>query len=577
MIELNRPLIKEVIIENFMSYKYARIPLKTGLNIVTGPNGSGKSSMLLAISVALGLTYTERGRKLSDLIRRGEDVARVTIVFDNTPRNGRRPIPRMRTDEVYLTRYLRIDGNYWHELNHRIISKMEASRLLARIGLNPENMLIIMHQNMVEEFAFLSPTERLQLIEEATGLRGYRAKILSSMKKLESVISQEKEIKEALLKTSEVLNYWKERYDRFIKKIKLEEVLRLLSLERAWRIVYEREVELKELAEKIKSYKLKLSELADNEKNLELEIKEIKNVLSDLTDKIIKGNIDLKEGLLNLNKTWSHYAELYSEKKVIMFKKEILEERIKELKNKERRLKKRYQEALDEAEVLGERIETKRELHEIEKEIKKIELEYASVKDATEEDAETYKKYLNSLKELEERAKIVVENRKRAEEELEKRKSIWRSKITELISSVNKLYKEFIGRLNGHGYLRLINIDDIEKAGLEIYVGFKGTSPVRLDPYTHSGGERSAAIMCFLLALQKHIKSPFRAVDEFDIHMDNVNREIILELLAEMASEDQNIQYIVITPRLLTKLESVSNIIFVQKVKGISYIGVSSE
>jgi len=577
MIELNRPLIKEVIIENFMSYKYARIPLKTGLNIVTGPNGSGKSSMLLAISVALGLTYTERGRKLSDLIRRGEDVARVTIVFDNTPRNGRRPIPRMRTDEVYLTRYLRIDGNYWHELNHRIISKMEASRLLARIGLNPENMLIIMHQNMVEEFAFLSPTERLQLIEEATGLRGYRAKILSSMKKLESVISQEKEIKEALLKTSEVLNYWKERYDRFIKKIKLEEVLRLLSLERAWRIVYEREVELKELAEKIKSYKLKLSELADNEKNLELEIKEIKNVLSDLTDKIIKGNIDLKEGLLNLNKTWSHYAELYSEKKVIMFKKEILEERIKELKNKERRLKKRYQEALDEAEVLGERIETKRELHEIEKEIKKIELEYASVKDATEEDAETYKKYLNSLKELEERAKIVVENRKRAEEELEKRKSIWRSKITELISSVNKLYKEFIGRLNGHGYLRLINIDDIEKAGLEIYVGFKGTSPVRLDPYTHSGGERSAAIMCFLLALQKHIKSPFRAVDEFDIHMDNVNREIILELLAEMASEDQNIQYIVITPRLLTKLESVSNIIFVQKVKGISYIGVSSK
>ncbi|OYT25319.1 MAG: hypothetical protein B6U95_09675, partial [Thermofilum sp. ex4484_82] len=77
--------IKEVILENFMSYKYSRIPFKPGLNIITGPNGSGKSSILLGISVALGQTYTERGRRLSDLIRRGEDVARVTVVLDNSP------------------------------------------------------------------------------------------------------------------------------------------------------------------------------------------------------------------------------------------------------------------------------------------------------------------------------------------------------------------------------------------------------------------------------------------------------------------------------------------------------------
>ena len=69
-------LIREVIIKNFMSYEYARIPLRDGVNVVCGPNGAGKSSFLLAICVALGDTYTERSKKLSDLIRWGKEQAR---------------------------------------------------------------------------------------------------------------------------------------------------------------------------------------------------------------------------------------------------------------------------------------------------------------------------------------------------------------------------------------------------------------------------------------------------------------------------------------------------------------------
>jgi structural maintenance of chromosomes protein 5 len=52
------PPIKEIILENFMSYEYARIPMREGLNLVVGPNGAGKSSILLAISVAFGQAYT---------------------------------------------------------------------------------------------------------------------------------------------------------------------------------------------------------------------------------------------------------------------------------------------------------------------------------------------------------------------------------------------------------------------------------------------------------------------------------------------------------------------------------------
>ena len=82
-------LIQEVILENFMSYEYARVPFKQGVNVIGGPNGAGKSSLLLAISVALGQSYTERSRKLSDLIRWGKDQARVTLILDNSKQGNK--------------------------------------------------------------------------------------------------------------------------------------------------------------------------------------------------------------------------------------------------------------------------------------------------------------------------------------------------------------------------------------------------------------------------------------------------------------------------------------------------------
>ena len=85
-------LVREIILENFMSYEYGRIPLKPGVNLICGPNGAGKSSILLGISVALGQSYTERSKKLSDLIRRGKDIGRVTLVLDNSRRDGKRRV-----------------------------------------------------------------------------------------------------------------------------------------------------------------------------------------------------------------------------------------------------------------------------------------------------------------------------------------------------------------------------------------------------------------------------------------------------------------------------------------------------
>ena len=86
-------MIKGVVLRNFMSYSNASVPLYAGLNLIAGPNGAGKSSILLAISLVLGQAYTERSKRLSDLIRWGEDQARISLLLDNSPRDGKRPFP----------------------------------------------------------------------------------------------------------------------------------------------------------------------------------------------------------------------------------------------------------------------------------------------------------------------------------------------------------------------------------------------------------------------------------------------------------------------------------------------------
>jgi len=226
--------VSEIILENFMSYEYARIPLREGLNLIVGPNGAGKSSVLLAISVAFGQAYTERSRKLSDLIRRGKDIARVSLVFDNSPKGGRRPIPYSKSDTFMLSRYLRRDGSYWFEADYKEIDKSEVVRLLREFGINPDNLLIIMHQGMIEELGAVTPQERLRMVEEAVGFSEYRQKILLAEQELSGLIGEESSLLQLIDNANQALEYWKQVYDRYQEKRRLIEHRDLLVKEQLW-------------------------------------------------------------------------------------------------------------------------------------------------------------------------------------------------------------------------------------------------------------------------------------------------------------------------------------------------------
>jgi len=568
-------IVKEVILENFMSYKYARIPLAPGINVVTGPNGSGKSSILLGMAVALGQTYTERGRRLSDLIRRGEEAARATVVVDNRPVDGKRPLPWFRSDEVFFTRYLRLNGQYWHEVNGRVVSKAEVRRYLSRIGLDPDNALIIMHQNMVEEFAFLTPQERLRLLEDAVGLAGYRERVASAKKMLEEGVRGAEEAKAALAKAEEALKFWSEVYERYKRRKALEERVAHLKAELAWARVRDALAELREAEEQaakvegeLRGVERELEELGTRERSL-------RGAIEGIEGELLSGTLGVEEGLKRLRGVWEELLEVAASSRVKAFERRLLIAELEELKVRQRRLSEKVKALRAKAEQEGSEVSTLRSVEEVETELHAAELELAGIGEVPPEVESAYAKLEESYRELVRRAEELEENKKRLVEELEKRVALWREKVSAVVADVDRGFSSMLARLGASGSVRLVEEVDVERAGLEVFVSFGGSSPAPFNPYALSGGERTAAIMCFFLALQNHVRSPFRAVDEFDVHMDPRNRDAILSMVFELASRNSGVQYVVITPGPLTKLPESSNVLVVQKVRGRSLVSLA--
>ncbi|MDQ1280284.1 MAG: hypothetical protein QG670_1547 [Thermoproteota archaeon] len=643
-------LIREVILENFMSYDYARIPLKPGLNIICGPNGAGKSSILLAVSVALGQVYTERSRKLSDLIRWGKDGARVTVVFDNTRRNNRRPVPRFDVDFFRLSRYLKRDGSYWFEANFQAVNKSEVTSILSEFGINPDNMLIIMHQHMMEEFGIINPKQKLVMMEEAVGLGDYRRNLLEALEKLSQALSEEESVKSLLENAEQTLEYWREEYEKFRKRKDLLHKKQLLERELVWsqltrqeeivegwkNRVKRREEELAQLQieiektrgvvllveetmktlhyEQRKSYHTLLilekekteyetltkvynetltkitaiNETPSQSRTSSEQMKDFEGYISELNSQIdfsrrrldsVEKNIPTNQLELErfdekIELNIKNYVEARVREGILDFRRENAENEIRSLNRELRTAQKGLEDLKPLVDGAGARVKTTRSPQEVSEDIKITNVQLVTLGNLSEDAEKMYRTYLNTFNELKEKSIVVSENREKTIKEIEERKQTWKKLIQSLLDDVSITYSSFLARIDAVGKVRLTNSEDIEAAGLELVVGFKGAEPTVLDAYTQSGGERSASTMAFLLALQQHVKSPFRAVDEFDVHMDPRNREVISEMLFREISKNTENQYLTITPGQITAINENVNVITVQSVEGKSEVQV---
>ncbi|KAF2011722.1 P-loop containing nucleoside triphosphate hydrolase protein [Aaosphaeria arxii CBS 175.79] len=77
---------------------------------------------------------------------------------------------------------------------------------------------------------------------------------------------------------------------------------------------------------------------------------------------------------------------------------------------------------------------------------------------------------------------------------------------------------------------------------------------------TLSGGEKSFSTICLLLSLWDAMGSPIRCLDEFDVFMDNVNRDISMKMMIGAARRAIGRQYILITPQAMNSVQSVADV-----------------
>ncbi len=553
-----RTYIREVVLENFMSHEYSRISFSRGLNIITGPNGAGKSSILLAISVALGQSYTERGHRLSDLIRRGQEAARVAVVFDNRMVDGERPIPQINSDNITITRFIKKNGDYWHYINNRYKPKAEVEHFLYKIGINPDNLLIVMHQNMIEQFVGRDSREKLYLIEEAVGARRLREKIIEAETRLSSLSAEENVIRKTLEEARSAVEFWRSEYQKLSIFRELEKRKSDLEIEYAWALVNEAVKSKSKLLEKI-------AELTETIGRLEKEVAGERIEVSLSTERVFASFKQGDEDGLRrvVERLVRHARNLGSLEERVR----IYNSRVDDLKQELTQIEREITRRLEEAIKRGPEIKTFKKPQELNEEIKQVALQIAGLGKISEESEDMYLLAESKFREAEMRANQLKENVKKALEEVEFRKETWRSFLRSLIDEVEPQYRRILSLVGGAGRIELRNLDDISKASIEIFVGFRGVEPSLLNEHTQSGGERIVATLAFLLALQRHVKSPFRAVDEFDVHLDPLNRERMINILTKAASEDKNRQYILITPGRVPFTEEM-NVIVVQNVQG---------
>lgn len=169
---------------------------------VVGPNGSGKSNIADAIRWVLGEQSVKllRGKKSEDVIFSGSEkraragFAEVSLHLSTSESDA------IEYPEVALTRRLYRDGTSEYLLNGRPVRLTDIQLLLARANFGERHYSVI-GQGLIDSILLLSPEERREFFDEATGVRPYQLKREQALGKLNAA---ETNLREAELLVAEI-------------------------------------------------------------------------------------------------------------------------------------------------------------------------------------------------------------------------------------------------------------------------------------------------------------------------------------------------------------------------------------
>ncbi|WP_420393906.1 chromosome segregation SMC family protein [Acuticoccus sp.] len=157
------------------------VVIEPGLTGVVGPNGCGKSNLVEALRWVMGeASYKSvRGASMDDVIfagsgrRPSRDTAEVTLYLGNTDRTA--PAQMNDADALEVTRRIGRGVGSDYRVNGRAVRARDVQLLFADAATGSRSPSMV-RQGQVAELIAAKPTERRNVLEEAAGISGLKAR-----------------------------------------------------------------------------------------------------------------------------------------------------------------------------------------------------------------------------------------------------------------------------------------------------------------------------------------------------------------------------------------------------------------
>ncbi len=253
--------LKRIEIHGFKSFAdKSVIEFEPGITGIVGPNGCGKSNISDAVRWVLGEQSAKslRGSNMSDVIfagsadRKPQNVAEVTLVFDNTDR-----FINYDYNEVEITRRLyRQNNEAEYLLNREPCRLKDIVDLIMDTGLGRDSLSIISQGN-ISSFADSKPEDRRGMFEEAAGVAKYKKRKIESIRKLERTKDNLDRVEDICLELEKQISPLKRQKEKAELYLNLKDELQSIEVRVLVKEIEQLSHSLKELNESLEEQEIK--------------------------------------------------------------------------------------------------------------------------------------------------------------------------------------------------------------------------------------------------------------------------------------------------------------------------------
>lgn len=124
------------------------------------------------------------------------------------------------------------------------------------------------------------------------------------------------------------------------------------------------------------------------------------------------------------------------------------------------------------------------------------------------------------------------------------------------------MFRDLLSKRGYTGSLDIAHAEEVIRIRVDVTGRAIAETPVRKRSKAGaneslSGGEKSFSSACFIMALWDVMECPFRSLDEFDVFMDQANRQASVKMMIEIARLKKDKQFILLTPLSLTIFKDI--------------------